>query len=444
LAAWYGASEARSGPDQLRAAARQALGQLITNARRMLTASGTGLSRRADLLKLAGWFHNADSETAHRLYDAAFGCYPARHLLIGPDEPDVSAGPGTSWWESEPVDVPVSLRERGDRTARGRSSRVPDPGADAQRLMARAREQNEARHAAAAELVAAGSLHRSRLSRAARDLLLDKLSVLFAAVSVADAPVEHRDSDLGVRLHAPALRSAFKSLLGYSLTVESSFARLTKGPVSVDGPARPARRPDNTTFTSATYTHLALLCAALLAPGTGEQTLISALIDQVRSDAASIGVQIGDTLPERRALVTAVGHLIGWGVLSETDGTAAGWGERRDEALLTIHRAVLPHMLARPLSGMTHPDELVAADLLAEQPRRSLRRKLVENPFVRREDLTDAERDVLSRERSELTRVLGENFGLTLEVRAEGVLAYDSSGSLTDIAFPGSGTVKQA
>ena len=247
-----------------------------------------------------------------------------------------------------------------------------------------------------------------------------------------------------VRLHAPALRSTFKSLLGYSLTVESSFARLTKGPVSVDGPARPARRPDNTTFTSATYTHLALLCAALLAPGTGEQTLISALIDQVRSDAASIGVQIGDTLPERRALVTAVGHLIGWGVLSETDGTAAGWGERRDEALLTIHRAVLPHMLARPLSGMTHPDELVAADLLAEQPRRSLRRKLVENPFVRREDLTDAERDVLSRERSELTRVLGENFGLTLEVRAEGVLAYDSSGSLTDIAFPGSGTVKQA
>ena len=134
----------------------------------------------------------------------------------------------------------------------------------------------------------------------------------------------------------------------------------------------------------------------------------------------------------------------GWQGATCPDGTAAGWGERRDEALLTIHRAVLPHMLARPLSGMTHPDELVAADLLAEQPRRSLRRKLVENPFVRREDLTDAERDVLSRERSELTRVLGENFGLTLEVRAEGVLAYDSSGSLTDIAFPGSGTVKQA
>jgi uncharacterized protein (TIGR02678 family) len=248
-----------------------------------------------------------------------------------------------------------------------------------------------------------------------------------------------------VRLHAPALRATFKKWLGYSLIVESTFARLVKGPVSPDGPARAARRPDNSAFTATTYTHLALLCAALLTPGTGEQTLISTLIDQVRSDAATIGVQIGDTLPERRALVTAIGQLTSWGVLSETDGTATGWGERREEALLTIHRAALPHLLARPLSRVTHPDDLLAADpQLADQPRRSLRRKLVENPLVRREDLTDAERDVLSRERSELTRVLAENFGLTLEVRAEGALAYDSTGSLTDTAFPGTGTVKQA
>lgn len=202
LAIWYGAGDARSGPDQLRAAARQALGQLITNARRMLTASGTGLSRRADLLKLATWFHTADSDTAHRLYDAAFGCYPARHLLIGPEEPDASAGPGTSWWEAAPVDVPVSLRERGDRTARGRSSRVPDPGADAQRLLARARERNEARQAAAAELVAAGSLHRSRLSRAATNLLLEKLSALLTDVSTRGAMVEHPDTDLQLILRA--------------------------------------------------------------------------------------------------------------------------------------------------------------------------------------------------------------------------------------------------
>lgn len=248
-----------------------------------------------------------------------------------------------------------------------------------------------------------------------------------------------------VRLHAPALRTTFKTLLGYNLVVESSFARLVKGPVSADAPARPARRADNSTWTAPVYTQLALLCAALLEPGVGEQTLISALIEQVRTDAAMIGVQIGDTLPERRALVAAVAHLIGWGVLAETDGTASGWGERRDEALLTINRSVLPHLLARPLSGLTHPDELLAGDpTLPDQPRRSLRRKLVENPVVRRDDLTAAERDVLSRERNELSRLLEEHFGLAVEVRAEGALAYDSTGSLTDIGFPGGGTVKQA
>lgn len=214
LAAWYGDSDSRSGPDQLRAAARQALGQLIANARRMLTASGTGLSRRADLLRLATWFHGADSETAHRLYDAAFGCYPARHLLFGPDEPDLSVGPATSWWDATPVSVPVSLRERGDRTARGRSSRVPDPGADAERLLASARERSEARRAAAAELLAAGALHRSRLSRAARDLLLEKLSTVFVAVSTATSPVEHRDTDLGLLLRATPARGASTMVIG--------------------------------------------------------------------------------------------------------------------------------------------------------------------------------------------------------------------------------------
>ncbi len=206
LAAWYGATDVRSGPEQLRAAARQALGQLITNARRMLAASGTGVSRRADMLKLAGWFHTADSDTADRIYDAAFGCYPARHLLLGPEEIDPCAGPGSSWWESGPVEVPVSLRERGDRTARGRTSRVPDTGADTERLLARAQQQGWARQAAAAELMAAGSLHNSRLSRAARDLLLDKLSVLFATAGGASGPIEHRDTDLGLLLRATSTR----------------------------------------------------------------------------------------------------------------------------------------------------------------------------------------------------------------------------------------------
>jgi uncharacterized protein (TIGR02677 family) len=196
LAYWYDAHGA-SGPEQLRAAAGQALGQLITNAKRLLDSSGTGFSRRADFLRLARWFSAADDEGAHRLYAAAFGAYPSRHLLFGPEEPDPRVGPTTSWWDSDPVHVPVSLRERGDRAMRGRSSRVPDPTADRLRLIAEARREAEQRQAAAAELALTGSLHGAHISPAARNLLLDL---------VADVLARHReetvDHDVGLRLRA--------------------------------------------------------------------------------------------------------------------------------------------------------------------------------------------------------------------------------------------------
>ena len=197
LAAWYDASHGASGPEQLRGAAGQALGQLITNAKRLLDSSGTGFSRRADFLRLARWFSAADDEQAHRLYDAAFGAYPARHLLFGPDEPDPRIGPTTSWWHAEPVRIPVSLRERGDRTMRGRTSRVPDPTADRLRLTAEAEREAEQRQAAAAELALAGALHGATISPAARDLLLDLVGALLAQQG------EHvTDHDAGLRLRA--------------------------------------------------------------------------------------------------------------------------------------------------------------------------------------------------------------------------------------------------
>lgn len=272
---------------------------------------------------------------------------------------------------------------------------------------------------------------------------------IIAARALLDHPIltatRHPDDLALVRRHQAALRSTFATLLSYTLVLDSSFARLAKGHVSPDAPPRPARRGDGRAFSAMMYTHLALLCAALLSPRTGEQILISALIEQVRADAASIGVEVSDTLEERRALVTAIGQLIGWGVLTETDGTAAGWGERRDEALLTVHRPLLPQLLARRLADCDSPADLLAAGVV-DEPRKGLRRKLVENPLVRREELTPAERDVLSRERSEQARLLADHFGLVLEVRAEGALAYDPD-SLTggsDVTFPGRGTVAWA
>ncbi|MCM3887341.1 TIGR02678 family protein [Frankia sp. R82] len=247
-----------------------------------------------------------------------------------------------------------------------------------------------------------------------------------------------------VRRHAAPLKAMFSTVLGYHLIVESSFARLVKAPLTPDAPTRPARRAAGGEFTPRAYAGLALVCAALLATGTADQVLISGLVEQVRADAVTAGVEFDDSLTGRRNLVAAIELLVSWGVLSETDGTITGWSERQEEALLTINRALLPHLLTRPLYEMSGPADLTVAGSALPQPRRTLRRALVENPVVRRESLSDAERDALSRERTELARQLDESFGLVLEVRADGALAFDPDDQLTDLAFPGTGTVRQA
>lgn len=251
-----------------------------------------------------------------------------------------------------------------------------------------------------------------------------------------------------IRRHAPALKSMFATQLGYALVVESTFARLVKAPLPASAPVRAARRgTGDVPFTARTYVLLALACGALLAPGVGEQILISALVDQVRADAAEQSVTVTDGIGDRRQLVAALKLLAAWGVVTETDGTLTGWGERPgDEALLSINRALLIHLLPSPLHQYGTAEETWLR-LVAEPPRRRLRQRLVESPAVFRAELPDDELDVLSRERTELARHLDENFGLVLEVRAEGALAYDpasGAGGLTDVDFPGSGSTRQA
>ena len=270
-----------------------------------------------------------------------------------------------------------------------------------------------------------------------------------AARALLNTPIlaasQHGEDLALVRRHKIALRQTFQTLLGYPLVIEPSFARLVKAVPPSDVPSRGARRSNGVEFTPRAYTYLALVCAGLMAPRSGEQILLSALVEQLRADGATAGIAIDDTLGERRALVAAVDQLIEWGVLFETDGSVAAWGERREEALLTVNRSLLPHIVARPLGGMEGPEDMWAVDQDArEQPRPALRRRLAEHPLTRRENLTEGETDALSRERREITRALDDSFGLTLEVRLEGALAYDPDDELTDVEFPGQGTVRQA
>ena len=239
----------------------------------------------------------------------------------------------------------------------------------------------------------------------------------------------------------------FNSQLGYALVVESTFARLVKAPLPAAAPVRAARRgTGETPFTARTYVLLSLACGALLAPGVGEQILISALVDQIRADAAEQAVTVTDGISDRRQLVAALKLLVAWGVVTETDGTLTGWGERpRTRPCSPSTGRCSSTCCPARCTSTARPKRPGRA--LTPTTRRRLRQRLVESPAVFRAELPDDELDVLSRERTELARHLDENFGLVLEVRAEGALAYDpasGTGGLTDIDFPGSGSAKQA
>ncbi|EIV94701.1 TIGR02677 family protein [Frankia sp. QA3] len=141
------------------------LGRDAVNAVRTLTQNLTRLSRsgvgstsrRADYLRLAGWFEQAghdDPEAAHQLAAAAFGLFGARHLGAAAGDETDPVPSATSWWDAPRARVPVSLRQRGDTTNRGRSGQLLDRSRERAHLLERRRRAEELATAARAELLA--------------------------------------------------------------------------------------------------------------------------------------------------------------------------------------------------------------------------------------------------------------------------------------------------
>ncbi|TFD68183.1 DUF2398 family protein [Cryobacterium gelidum] len=243
----------------------------------------------------------------------------------------------------------------------------------------------------------------------------------------------HPDVFLLVRRHSTELKRRFGETLGYRLIVESTFARLLKPPLPGTSPVRALHGP-NGPVSPRVYQYVCLIAAALQAPGAADQWLISALVAQVRSDAATAEIVTGDSFTERRDLVTAVTLLARFGVVEETDGSAAEWGAGRDlEVLLSVNQTALSYLLANSL----------IVEARTDRPDRTLARRLVEDPILDRALLTDEEERIWSRDRGTLEDQLVDLFGLRLEVRREGALAWDFAEDATDEPFPGVGVPRQ-
>lgn len=242
---WFADSGGQgSQVDQLRDATLRALQSLLANAKRMLRSASGEMSRRKDLLRLAAWFDAAEPEEAHDLAVAAFGLYGARHLGVAPD-PDQSIPAYVSWWTGPVVDVPVALRERGSRAPRGRASAAEDHSEQKQRLMDQAREQAEARRAAAAELrSASGRFDQVRLGAPAMRLLLELLTAALGNAQLHKNTsdflldgAQASDADLGIRLttwRTPGRHTVLRSVDGdltaddLTVVVESTSAQASR------------------------------------------------------------------------------------------------------------------------------------------------------------------------------------------------------------------------
>jgi uncharacterized protein (TIGR02677 family) len=147
------------------------------NLRRIASSADREQSRYGDLLKLARWFDGADDDTAHALWAAAFGLYSCRHLGMTAETDDEPVPPATSWWHGPVADVPLSLRQYGNRTAKGRAGSRADFSAAKQARVAEREAAEQERREALAELSRhPGPLGSTRLSDQARTALLDLYS----------------------------------------------------------------------------------------------------------------------------------------------------------------------------------------------------------------------------------------------------------------------------
>jgi uncharacterized protein (TIGR02678 family) len=235
--------------------------------------------------------------------------------------------------------------------------------------------------------------------------------------------------------HRHVLQALFSSYLNYPLLVERRFARLYK---RLDG--QPGRGMNG--FTPRTYVYMTLTLAALV--GVGRQILLSQIVANVRGAAAEAGITVSEELVELRALSSALKHLVGLGVLEETEGTVTSVAHGRSgEALITINLELLGLVMPRDMpTGPPEPDNLSQG-----RPASSLndgilaRRRLVEDPVVLYCELPAREADYLRVHQRQEDFWLDRYFGLQTEARSEGIAVVDPDRYLTDLPFPAGSTV---
>ncbi|HTW98213.1 MAG TPA: TIGR02678 family protein [Acidimicrobiales bacterium] len=244
-----------------------------------------------------------------------------------------------------------------------------------------------------------------------------------------------------IRRHETELDRWFTQRLGYRLHLGADTARLFKSG------ALPLRRPMRTksgrAFHRLEYVMLLLAVAATVA-GPAVVSLRD-LVDLVRSAAADAEVPLAGDAAERRALVTALRFLIDRGLAIEVHARVEEYADDAEaDAVLRLRPDRIALLSLPALAGFADAADLLARAVHRSSSRQWMRARLVEDPVLYRDDVSESEWAELRRRLGEEERFLEEMFGLTLETRAEGIAAVDAHGELSDEGFPAGGTVGHA
>ena len=179
LAAWFMPPPGRpSRLDQLTRQAVAAVRTLTANVTRLSRVGLGAASRRADFVKLAGFFDRATTtDEAHRIAAAAFGLGSCRRVGAPAADADDPAPTITPWRDAPRATVAVSLRIRGDRSQRGTATPLRDRRTEHAWIRQRRERERVAREAVAAELLSyagdGGQLDGAQLSVASFTMLRD-------------------------------------------------------------------------------------------------------------------------------------------------------------------------------------------------------------------------------------------------------------------------------
>lgn len=270
------------------------------------------------------------------------------------------------------------------------------------------------------------------------------------------------------RRHADRLREWFERETGWRLAVESQTVRLCvsyapEGPTATALAGRhPARaRKGDPAFTRRRYVLLCLTLAAL--EHADPQVALGRLADELVLAAKQPGLEsVEFTLSnreERSDLVAVIRLMLGYGVLERVAGDEESYAAGSGDALYDVDRRVLaamlsaahsPALVAGRLGRDPHIDEIEVAlhapppTYTDEETHRQLRhavsRRLLMDPVVYYDELSEAERGYLTSQRVPLTRRLCEATGFVPELRAEGIALVDPDDQLTDMRMPEQGT----